>query len=61
MKGGSLKDYIDSMPGRRVLEAEAQKIMYEVASALNYCHQRRIVHRDIKLENIMLRERGNIN
>jgi serine/threonine protein kinase len=44
-----------------VLESEAQKIMYEVSSALNYCHQRRIVHRDIKLENIMMRERGSIN
>jgi serine/threonine protein kinase len=34
--------------------------MYEVGNALNYCHQRRIVHRDIKLENIMLRHRGDI-
>lgn len=34
--------------------------MYEVGIALNYCHQRNIVHRDIKTENIMLREKGDL-
>jgi serine/threonine protein kinase len=32
--------------------------MFEVGNAINYCHQRRIVHRDIKLENIMLKAEG---
>lgn len=35
--------------------------MYEVICAINFCHQKHIVHRDIKLENIMLREKGDLN
>lgn len=60
IRGGSLKEYLDSKGGR-LSEGEAQKVMYEVGNALNYCHQRRIVHRDIKFENIMLREKGDLS
>jgi serine/threonine protein kinase len=35
--------------------------MYEAISAINFCHQKQIVHRDIKLENIMLREKGDVS
>jgi len=30
------------------------KVMYQTLSALSYCHHRGVVHKDLKLENIML-------
>lgn len=30
------------------------KYVYQVADALNYCHQNRVIHRDIKPENLLL-------
>jgi serine/threonine protein kinase len=35
--------------------------MHEVGCAIKFCHQRNVVHRDIKLENIVLKEKGKIN
>jgi len=37
-------------------EAEALTIMEEIGSALTYIHQRNYLHRDIKPQNILLRE-----
>ena len=35
-------------------EDKAKEIIFQLASAVSYCHSKRIVHRDIKLENVML-------
>lgn len=37
---------------------EIDRLMYQLLEGLHVLHQRRIVHRDIKLENIMLRADG---
>lgn len=56
--GGELKDYI---LGRQIpcTETEAKKIFKALVSATAYIHANNIVHRDLKLENILLKERGN--
>lgn len=40
-------------------ESVTALIMHQVLSAVNYCHQMKIVHRDIKPENILLSKRPN--
>jgi len=33
---------------------DAAKIVKQILSAVNYCHQRNIAHRDLKPENILM-------
>ena len=43
----SLLDYI-AQHGR-MTEAEARKKFWQILSAVEYCHERRVVHRDLKV------------
>ncbi|KAJ7043091.1 kinase-like domain-containing protein [Mycena alexandri] len=52
----SLLDYI--IAHGRLREHAARKFARQIASALAFCHHRRIVHRNIKLENIILSPTG---
>lgn len=61
LAGGELFDYVlgdpdKDMPGLQ--EIEAAFIMTQVLSAISYLHSHNIVHRDIKLENVLLTEKG---
>ena len=38
-------------------EKEVAEIMLQLASALEYCHNLRIIHRDIKFQNVILLEK----
>jgi serine/threonine protein kinase len=56
VEGQSLRDKIADGP---IPEREAAAILLKVASAIDYAHQRRIIHRDIKPDNILLDSTGN--
>lgn len=58
--GGSLHGYLKSKPNRRLDERDAQRIFRQIIEGLNYCHNRCITHRDIKLENLLLDHKCNI-
>ncbi|XP_059189371.1 NUAK family SNF1-like kinase 1 [Centropristis striata] len=49
---GELYDYIQER--RRLPETEARDIFRQITSAVHYCHKNGVVHRDLKLENILL-------
>lgn len=45
---------------RRLHEREAMAIFVQLAMALDYIHQRRILHRDIKCQNVFLTRAGTV-
>jgi hypothetical protein len=51
--GGGLGDYMGAL-GRGLTEDEARAIMYNLMTALTACHAARIIHRDVKADNILI-------
>uniref|UniRef100_A0A3Q4HTM5 non-specific serine/threonine protein kinase n=1 Tax=Neolamprologus brichardi TaxID=32507 RepID=A0A3Q4HTM5_NEOBR len=55
---GELYDYIQER--RRLPETEARSIFRQITSAVHYSHKNGVVHRDLKLENILLDQDLNV-
>ena len=58
INGGQMLDYIISHG--RLRERSARNFARQVGSALAYCHANNVVHRDLKIENILISKSGNI-
>eukprot|EP00934_Nitzschia_sp_Nitz4_P006054 Nitzschia sp. Nitz4//scaffold309_size21490//8451//12430//NITZ4_008610-RA/size21490-augustus-gene-0.0-mRNA-1//1//CDS//3329547177//6044//frame0 len=57
MKGGDLLSRI--VEKDVYTEREARQLCKALFHAVNFCHKKRIAHRDIKLDNLLLQEKGN--
>jgi len=58
VNGGELLGFMQK--NRSLPEVGALRIFRQILSALQCCHQHKIVHRDIKMQNILLDENNNI-
>ncbi|XP_033027517.1 serine/threonine-protein kinase SIK2 isoform X1 [Lacerta agilis] len=57
-KNGEIFDYLANHG--RLSESEARRKFWQILSAVEYCHSRKIVHRDLKAENLLLDNNMNI-
>ncbi|KAM4650862.1 serine/threonine-protein kinase SIK2 isoform 2-T2 [Discoglossus pictus] len=57
-KNGEIFDYLANHG--RLNETEARRKFWQILSAVEYCHSRKIVHRDLKAENLLLDNHMNI-
>ncbi|KAG6902713.1 hypothetical protein C0995_012855 [Termitomyces sp. Mi166 len=58
VNGGQMLDYI--IAHGRLRERVARQFARQIGSALEYCHRNNVVHRDLKIENILISQTGNI-
>ena len=53
---GELLEYIAKRV--RLSEGEACRVFQQIVAGLEYCHRKKIIHRDLKLENILMNKDG---
>lgn len=56
--GGDLLSYVRKR--RQLKEDVAKSVFKQIIEALRYCHSKNILHRDIKLDNILLTLDGDV-
>jgi MAP/microtubule affinity-regulating kinase len=58
--GGELLELVNER--KRLTEDEAKTIIKQVLSGIEYCHREfNLIHRDLKLENVLLVEKGKLD
>ncbi|KAJ3354626.1 Protein kinase [Allomyces javanicus] len=58
MEGGALNDIIDS--NSHMVEPQIAAITYEALKGLHHLHQKNIIHRDVKSDNVLMDAEGRV-
>jgi MAP/microtubule affinity-regulating kinase len=60
VSGGSLQSLLRKQPLSRFDDASAKTIFGQICDGIGFCHSLRVVHRDIKLENVLMDRNGQV-
>lgn len=60
MNGGNLKDLLLNSPDQKLEEVLARYYFRQIAAAIEHCHSLGISHGNLKLDNILLNQTGEI-
>jgi len=54
-----LKKYMDLLPPEKHLDSQLVKsYLYQITNAILFCHRRRVLHRDLKPQNLLIDKNG---
>lgn len=54
-----LKKYMDSIPTDTFMDKElVRSYLYQITAAMLFCHRRRVLHRDLKPQNLLINKEG---
>ncbi|KAH8378243.1 hypothetical protein KR093_010324 [Drosophila rubida] len=54
-----LKKYMDSLPSEKHLDSQlVRSYLYQITNAILFCHRRRVLHRDLKPQNLLIDKNG---
>lgn len=52
--GGEIFDYL--VKNSKMSESEAKRVFHQIVQAVRYLHKQRVVHRDLKVKNAVLKK-----
>ncbi|XP_030382279.1 cyclin-dependent kinase 1 [Scaptodrosophila lebanonensis] len=54
-----LKKYMDSLPSEKQMDSKlVRSYLYQITNAILFCHRRRVLHRDLKPQNLLIDRSG---
>ena len=53
--GGDLRALLERAPGGVLGEDQTRRILRQLARGLRYAHSKKVIHRDLKLENVLIK------
>ena len=56
LEGGELFQYV--LDRKKLSEDEARVFFKQIMSGIDYCHKEKLIHRDLKLENLLLESKN---
>jgi len=59
LEGGTLLEYVQNK--RRLAEDEARIFFSQIVDAISHCHANKVIHCDLKLENILLKSKDSLD